>query len=121
MGKISSNKAVAVYNKTRGHCWYCGKELDGDFQIDHANPRRNGGSDDIDNLLPSCKVCNSKKCGRTIEEYREYLHWRKYMRFTPEQVAFLTENGIKIESLAIEPIVFYGELPFIEGDKNEAR
>ena len=35
------------------------------------------------------------------------------MRFTSEQEAFLAENGIKLGDLAIDPIVFYGELPFI--------
>ena len=119
MRNISPKKVIAVYNKTGGRCWYCGKELDDDFQIDHANPINKGGSDDISNLLPSCNVCNRRKSDKTVEEYREYLYWKSGMRFTPEQEAFLMENGIKVESLAIDPIVFYGELPFIEEDRHE--
>ena len=121
MRNISPKKVITVYNKTGGRCWYCGKELDDDFQIDHANPINKGGSDDLDNLLPSCKACNGRKYNRTIDEYREYLYWKKGMRFTPEQVAFLAKNGIKIGSLAIDPIVFYGEQPFIKEDRHEAQ
>ena len=96
MRNISPKKVIAVYNKTGGRCWYCGKELDDDFQIDHANPINKGGSDDISNLLPSCNVCNRRKSDKTVEEYREYLYWKSGMRFTPEQEAFLMENGIKV-------------------------
>ena len=119
MRDISPKRVITVYNKTGGRCWYCGKELDDDFQIDHANPISKGGSDDIDNLLPSCNICNRRKSDKTVEEYRESLYWKKGMRFTPEQEAFLAENGIKMGDLAIDPIVFYGELPFILEDRHE--
>ena len=48
-----------VYEKYNGHCAYCGKAIAiRDMQVDHILPKRNGGTDDIDNLNPSCRLCN---------------------------------------------------------------
>lgn len=67
-----------VFAKTGGHCWYCGQELDpfGTWQIDHQQPRSQGGADDIDNLVAACRRCNNRKGGRTIEQFRIYLQAR---------------------------------------------
>ena len=39
-------------------CVYCGQEAD---TVDHVIPRRLGGNDSDDNLVPSCKKCNLHK------------------------------------------------------------
>jgi len=36
-------------------------------------PQSQGGAHSPENLYPSCKVCNSQKGNKTIEEYREYI------------------------------------------------
>lgn len=42
-------------------CHYCRGLAD---EYDHIVPKAMGGSDEPDNLVPTCKVCNGKKSGR---------------------------------------------------------
>ena len=62
-----------VYEKYNGHCAYCGKAIAiKDMQVDHILPKRNGGTDDIDNLNPSCRLCNHYKRANSIECFRSF-------------------------------------------------
>lgn len=71
---ISPFKRVKVYAKTNGHCAYCGDNLcEEDFAVDHVYPRSLGGSNHIDNLMPSCHSCNASKGTKTLDHYRMYL------------------------------------------------
>ena len=69
------NKKVRVWNKTGGHCRYCGDRLHFhiDFEMDHRVPRIQGGSNALENLEPSCVACNREKHGRTPEEWGVYV------------------------------------------------
>ena len=63
-----------VYEKYNGHCAYCGKPITiKDMQVDHILSKRNGGTDDIDNLNPSCRMCNHYKRAADIETLRNCL------------------------------------------------
>ena len=76
-----------VYNKCDGHCAYCGKDITlKQMQVDHKEPlfrnctdkelewyKRTRGTDEMDNLLPSCARCNRWKSTYTIEEFREEI------------------------------------------------
>ena len=63
-----------VWNKHNQHCGYCGKVIDyKDMQIDHIIPKVNNGTNDISNLMPSCRRCNHYKHCRTLEEFRELI------------------------------------------------
>ena len=63
-----------VYDKYNGHCAYCGKAIAiKDMQVDHILSKRNGGADDIDNLNPSCRLCNHYKRAAGIKTFRNYL------------------------------------------------
>lgn len=48
-------------------CFYCGKS--GRLTIDHDMPVTRGGSDDIENILPACRSCNSRKHDKTAKEF----------------------------------------------------
>lgn len=48
-------------------CVYCGSA--GRLTVDHDVPLARGGTDDISNVLPSCRSCNSRKSTRTAQEY----------------------------------------------------
>lgn len=48
-------------------CAYCGEARP--LTVDHKMPLSRGGSNDITNIVPSCKRCNSKKGTRTATEY----------------------------------------------------
>lgn len=76
-----------VYNKCDGHCAYCGKDITlKQMQVDHKEPlfrnstneelqwyNRTRGTDEMDNLLPSCARCNRWKSTYTIEEFRKEI------------------------------------------------
>ena len=76
-----------VYNKCDGHCAYCGKDITlKQMQVDHKEPlfrnstdkelewyKRTRGTDEMDNLLPSCARCNRWKSTYTIEEFRKEI------------------------------------------------
>lgn len=48
-------------------CYYCGESKP--LTVDHDVPLARGGTDNIDNILPSCRSCNSRKNTRTAAEY----------------------------------------------------
>lgn len=60
-----------VLAKTSGKCAYCGVRLTTDhgkpnsYHPDHVLPVACGGSDDVANLIPSCRSCNLKKRAKT--------------------------------------------------------
>lgn len=67
-----------VYEKYNGHCAYCGNLIEyKDMQVDHFRPQRpyngSGGTDNIENLMPSCRRCNHYKRANNLETYRQYL------------------------------------------------
>ena len=77
---ISKRIREIVYQKYNGHCAYCGCEIEmKDMQVDHIAPKCRGyendipkvGTDDIDNLNPSCRMCNYYKGMSNIEQFRQ--------------------------------------------------
>jgi len=48
-------------------CFYCKKPKK--LTVDHDIPLSRGGTDDIENILPSCRSCNSKKNNKTAAEF----------------------------------------------------
>ena len=94
--KWSTKKVIDVYSKTNGRCWYCGKVFDGDHNIDHVTPACRGGSNDLSNLVPCCKSCNSQKNKKNLEEYRLYKMEQLGMVFSLEQIRWLHSKGIII-------------------------
>lgn len=77
--KISKKTRVAVYKKFDGHCAYCGRHIAyNDMQVDHFKPQRawnpgDSGTDDIENLMPSCRMCNHYKRAHDLETFRQYI------------------------------------------------
>jgi len=72
---MKSEIRKAVWRKSKDNrCWYCGHKLDPfEFHVDHFNPRSRGGSDDLDNLVPTCIPCNLSKSGMWYFEWREKI------------------------------------------------
>lgn len=69
-----TSKKEDVLAKTGGKCAYCGCDLSlRSMTIDHIQPQSQGGTHELENLLPACKTCNTYKGGRTVEEYKKYL------------------------------------------------
>lgn len=59
-GQAQTNRD-RVLAKNGGRCVYCGDPAD---TIDHVIPKSKGGTDDLDNLVPACRDCNSRKGNR---------------------------------------------------------
>lgn len=86
---LSKKTRQMVYEKCHGHCAYCGCELAyKDMQVDHVDsyslndPNSRGGHkykksveqlNQLDNLMPSCRMCNFYKGTGSIEDFRQKL------------------------------------------------
>jgi 5-methylcytosine-specific restriction endonuclease McrA len=71
---------IQVWEDGGRMCHYCDKPLPRPgtkmgkmTHLDHKHAQSKGGSDDLDNLLVCCKVCNREK-GK--KDYEVYLHDR---------------------------------------------
>lgn len=71
---ISKSTREEVHKKYKGHCAYCGCNLEyKDMQVDHLIAKRVGGKDEIENYMPSCRMCNFYKDTLSVEEFRENI------------------------------------------------
>ena len=69
-------------------CFYCGCELDkNNITRDHYIPLCSGGTDTIDNIVPCCKKCNTKKNNKSPKEFIKSMD-----NHDPSQENF--DNGI---------------------------
>jgi 5-methylcytosine-specific restriction endonuclease McrA len=55
----------AVFARDGHRCQYCGAQAE---NIDHVVPRSRGGRHVWDNVVASCRRCNTRKEDRTLEE-----------------------------------------------------
>ncbi|ENI0651901.1 HNH endonuclease [Salmonella enterica] len=109
--KYSLQKKNCVLNKTNGRCAYCGAVLSNDsFTIDHVIPKHHGGNNAIENLLASCRMCNTTKGTKTIEQWRRFYAVKKVTGaaiFGQEQVDYLYTKGLFPALGANESFRFY--------------
>lgn len=119
---MNKNLRNIVYQKYDGHCAYCGKKISTyDMQIDHLVPLRRGdnderikaigyerGSNDLTNLMPSCRSCNFRKGLLSLETFRQELIKQ---RNTIVRKSFQVRQSISYGLLQVidKPIVFYFE------------
>lgn len=97
---MKPEKRKEVFAKTNGFCWYCGEDISFDnFQVDHVKPQIDGKDHRIENLVPSCKVCNViKNRSTTLSHLRDCLGRRKLgnVHFSPSQIKYLAKFGIDL-------------------------
>lgn len=71
---MTKAKRQKIFEKYSGHCAYCGSAISlQDMQADHIVPKAAGGKDSIENLNPSCRICNHYKRSEQLEIWRKYF------------------------------------------------
>lgn len=61
-----------LYKSQRGNCYYCRKHLDPhEGEIDHVIPISRGGTNEPDNLVLACSLCNARKHNKLPHEWGE--------------------------------------------------
>jgi 5-methylcytosine-specific restriction endonuclease McrA len=68
-----TDDVVSYVHSQWERCFYCGCEFRENRTIDHQDPKIQGGSNRVVNLVSACRSCNSQKGGKTVEQYRDYL------------------------------------------------
>jgi 5-methylcytosine-specific restriction endonuclease McrA len=83
-----------IYERDKNTCQYCGKSVEKkDLNLDHVIPRDFGGKTTWENIVCSCKACNTRKANRTPQQARMKLIrkpkkpvWRPYLDFNLARV-----------------------------------
>lgn len=60
-GTHTRNDIRELYRTSGGLCWWCGKEVGDNYEVDHRIPLAKGGSNAPENLCISCPECNRSK------------------------------------------------------------
>jgi len=64
----------SVYERDKYTCQYCGvsigKKNSKDLTVDHIVTKSSGGLHHEDNLRTSCRLCNSRRGEKSIDEFR---------------------------------------------------
>lgn len=101
----------AVWDKSNGKCWYCGIMLSLDkrqFHVDHFISKANGGGDNVENLVPSCHLCNIRKFNKGIDDFRELMERMCHgVKFSKKQRDFFVEKNVKLPK--VDKHVFWFE------------
>lgn len=63
----------AIFHRDNGMCQYCGRAAE---SIDHVHPRSRGGQHEWDNVVASCRRCNTTKGDRLLSECNHRLRSR---------------------------------------------
>lgn len=103
--RVEASFRKAMYELTyelkgRNVCEYCGETfLDEDMTLDHMIPQERGGPTITNNLVPSCRECNSKKSNMTAEQYIKYKNLsgtekKKYFESFKEYVKCMKKNDL---------------------------
>jgi 5-methylcytosine-specific restriction endonuclease McrA len=74
MARVKLTK-TALIKRDNGLCGYCGRLGE---NIDHIMPKSRGGKHRWENVVVSCKPCNSKKADRTPQEAGMTLKVKPY-------------------------------------------
>lgn len=77
--RITEEEKRIVWQKTDGHCHFCGEQLvfeakrgeRGRWNIDHIYPFARGGTENMSNYLPICRVCNRLRWHFECKKIRE--------------------------------------------------
>ena len=83
---FSEQQLKNIFNKTNGHCHFCGdkiifekygvrdiENINGVWEVDHIYQKAKGGETSIKNCLAACYKCNRLRWHRLGEEIRDLI------------------------------------------------
>ncbi|TMC42200.1 MAG: HNH endonuclease [Chloroflexi bacterium] len=70
-GNHTTEQWLALLQTYGYRCTYCG--ADGSLEPDHRIPLARGGTNYIENIVPACRRCNTRKRLLTEDEFRARL------------------------------------------------
>ncbi|MFI7316801.1 HNH endonuclease [Streptomyces venezuelae] len=73
-GSLPGTARQAALNAHGESCTYCSWEVAD--AVDHVIPVSEGGRDDVSNIVPACRRCNSSKRDRTVLRWKQDIHAR---------------------------------------------
>ncbi len=73
-----------VWKKAGGNCAHCGNRVYGTKTVDHVIPKSIGGTNCIQNLMPTCVRCNGSRGSR-------WVNIRKYYKYASEEAIWECE------------------------------
>ena len=131
---LTKKQRQQVWDKSDGHCWYCGCELPlKGWHADHVEPIRrykdfritdkcvehfsscdNPHLDTVENMVPACKKCNLFKGVYSVEDFRKEIG-HQVDRARSYSVNFRTAERFGLIEIKIAPIVFWFERQTQEG------
>lgn len=90
---ISKKLRFEVFKRDSFRCQYCGRSApDVILEVDHIKPIKEGGTDDITNLITACRDCNQGKKDRLLDD-RSMLEKQK------KQLEELNERRAQLEMM----------------------
>lgn len=72
-GRYTAFDIQVMYRAQKGLCWWCGKQLNGNYEIDHRIPVSRGGTNYPNNLCLCCRACNRSKSDKLPGEWNGRL------------------------------------------------
>jgi len=77
---IPKKTRFEVFKRDNFTCQYCGKSApEVVLEIDHIKPVKEGGTNDIMNLITSCRECNSGKGARELDDDSAIMKQKKQL------------------------------------------
>ena len=64
---LTSNEWEAVLSAFNYSCAYCGSL--NDITLDHVKPVSKGGGTTVDNIIPACRSCNSRRRDKELKDF----------------------------------------------------
>ncbi|TAN63846.1 HNH endonuclease [Paraclostridium sordellii 8483] len=72
--RLTKEQRQDIYNQFGGRCAYCGDKITiKQMQVDHIDPLRIGGKDDLENMICACRSCNKYKHTLSVEDFRVHI------------------------------------------------
>ena len=108
---ISQKIRFEIFKRDKFTCQYCGEEAPKVIlNIDHINPVKNGGDNNITNLITSCFDCNSGKRARLlnddhiVKKQKKSLNELQERRNQIEMIAQWREDLLDVNDLKINKL-----------------